>query len=100
MLSLVGSEMCIRDRFTSVVCLVNVLKLTQFWVLFSSLLSCVYQVSLLYVHPPWPVGVIVLLTYTHSSLSASVALTAFRCCLGAGGLVCWLGLVVSVYVVG
>jgi hypothetical protein len=68
---------CISD-----VCLVKVLRFTQCWVLLSSLVSCVYQVSFVYAHPLCPAVVSMLLTYTQSSLSASVVVF-FVCCF------CW-----------
>jgi hypothetical protein len=81
------------------VCLVNVLRLTQCWVLFNSLVSCVYHVSFVYVHPLCPVVISMLLTYTQSSLSASVVVVfaayyfwgagvlLFLCVLVAAGFV-------------
>ena len=72
---------CISDVY-----LMNVFRLTQCWVLFNSLASCVCQVSFVYVHPLCPVVVSMLLTYTQSFLSASVVVTATCYCYGAGGL--------------
>jgi hypothetical protein len=84
---------CISD-----VCLVKVLRLTQCWVLFSSLVSCVYQVSFVYAHPLCPAVVSMLLTYTQSSLSASVVVFVVYCFCGAGVFLFWCVLVAAGFV--
>ena len=77
--TLLGASNIRRGSFTVYVRLANVFRLTQCWVLPSSMLSCDHQLYVVDLHPRWPTGVIMLLTYTHSSFSVSVVVVPCVC---------------------
>jgi hypothetical protein len=87
-----GASKIRRGSLPSHVRLVNVFKLTYFWASPSSRLSYVCQLSFVERHARWPVGAIMLLTYTHSSLSASGVIAACVrfcvCCIFCVGVGC------------
>jgi hypothetical protein len=77
--TLLGASKIRRGSFTVDVRLANVFRLTQCWVSPSSMLSCDRQFYVVDLHPRWPPGVIMLLTYTHNSFSVSVVVVPCIC---------------------